>query len=341
MLMDDIRTEPAPAPAPCPPAERSAGISILALTSTTCRWPLWEDDARPVNGGLYCGAPVAGMEVYCAACCRAHLRREPRPLAAAAPPRLAQRPSESRKPESGPQPRLSRPVTPRPRPVPAGSDLTAWEERYRAARQRLLQPSAVPAALDGPQQPALEVTPAPGLSPLAPACTDTPDIPAARPAPQIAPQTEKRREKARFEPCPAPPPRAMATPCGSGRALVRMMARHGLGPKVTVEDVLRAVCARYDVARVDLISERRTKGVMLPRQIAMYLARDLTTASLPRIGRIMGGRDHTTILHGCRVIEARLALNPELARDVAALSCTISATAVERAAAERRWGGAE
>ncbi|MFG1247634.1 helix-turn-helix domain-containing protein [Xanthobacter flavus] len=116
-----------------------------------------------------------------------------------------------------------------------------------------------------------------------------------------------------------------------------MMARHGLGPRVTVEDVLRAVCQRYDVRRIDLLSHRRTARVLLPRQLAMYLARDLTLSSLPKIGRLMGGRDHTTVLHACQQIEARIKLNPELARDVAALSCTISATSVERVAAERRW----
>jgi hypothetical protein len=71
-----------------------------------------------------------------------------------------------------------------------------------------------------------------------------------------------------------------------------------------VEDIQRAVCRRYGVSRADMLSARRTATIVLPRQIAMYLAKTITLRSLPEIGRRFGGRDHTTVLHAVRKIEA-------------------------------------
>lgn len=65
-----------------------------------------------------------------------------------------------------------------------------------------------------------------------------------------------------------------------------------------LHEVLRTVCSVWGISMIDLISERRTKNLMMPRQSAYALACHLTTCSLPAIGRAMGGRDHTTILHG-------------------------------------------
>jgi chromosomal replication initiator protein len=61
-----------------------------------------------------------------------------------------------------------------------------------------------------------------------------------------------------------------------------------------------------------MLSQRRTANVVRPRQIAMYLAKTLTMRSLPEIGRKFGGRDHTTVLHGVRKIEALVAIDGEL-----------------------------
>lgn len=66
--------------------------------------------------------------------------------------------------------------------------------------------------------------------------------------------------------------------------------------------IVQQTCAYYDVTHVDLIASRRTKDVVLPRQVVMYLARRLTTMSLPEISRRLGGRDHTTTHHGQRKI---------------------------------------
>lgn len=70
----------------------------------------------------------------------------------------------------------------------------------------------------------------------------------------------------------------------------------------TIKDVQRIVAKRYGFTRTDLLSERRTVPLAKARQIAMFVAKSVTTKSLPEIGRHFGGRDHTTILHGIRKI---------------------------------------
>lgn len=69
-------------------------------------------------------------------------------------------------------------------------------------------------------------------------------------------------------------------------------------PRVTVTDVLQTVSAVWGIAKVHIISQRRNRGVMRPRQAAYALACRLTTASLPQIGKAIGGRDHSSIVHG-------------------------------------------
>ena len=89
---------------------------------------------------------------------------------------------------------------------------------------------------------------------------------------------------------------------------------------VTGEDVLKAVSAYYGIPVEDLIGPRRTRSVTVPRQITMYLARQLTDTSLPRIGELLGGRDHSTILHGCAKIESLMLSAPPIKAAVADLS---------------------
>lgn len=71
----------------------------------------------------------------------------------------------------------------------------------------------------------------------------------------------------------------------------------------TIPAIQRAVCREFDVELIDLVSSRRTAAVTLPRQIAMWLCRHLTTSSSPAIGRHFGGRDHTTCLHAFKKID--------------------------------------
>jgi chromosomal replication initiator protein len=73
--------------------------------------------------------------------------------------------------------------------------------------------------------------------------------------------------------------------------------------RVRIEDIQRVVSKYYNVSKADLLSARRTRTVVRPRQIAMYLSKQLTPRSLPEIGRRFGNRDHTTVLHAVRKIE--------------------------------------
>ena len=86
--------------------------------------------------------------------------------------------------------------------------------------------------------------------------------------------------------------------------------------RVKIEDIQRVVARQYNVSRADLLSSRRTANVVRPRQVAMYLAKTLTLRSLPEIGRRFGGRDHTTVLHAVRKIEALSATDNALREEL-------------------------
>lgn len=78
-------------------------------------------------------------------------------------------------------------------------------------------------------------------------------------------------------------------------------------PGLTVAEIVSAVCEQYDLHALDLLSRRRTRAVMLPRQLTMYLAKELTLKSYPEIARAMGGRDHTTVMHAHKKVAQLLA----------------------------------
>lgn len=77
-------------------------------------------------------------------------------------------------------------------------------------------------------------------------------------------------------------------------------------PRSKGMQIIREVCIKYNISLEDLISERRTAKIVLPRQEAMYRLCTETDWSLPRIGRALGNRDHTTVLHGRRKFQALL-----------------------------------
>jgi len=89
--------------------------------------------------------------------------------------------------------------------------------------------------------------------------------------------------------------------------------------RVRIEDIQRVVARQYNVSRADLLSSRRTANVVRPRQLAMYLAKVLTLRSLPEIGRRFGGRDHTTVLHAVRKIEALAGNDSVFAEEIESL----------------------
>ena len=89
---------------------------------------------------------------------------------------------------------------------------------------------------------------------------------------------------------------------------------------VTCEDVLNAVSAYYSVTVEDLVGPRRSRNITVPRQMIMYLSRLLTDTSLPKIGDMLGGRDHSTVLQGCAKIESLIQTAPPIKAVVADLS---------------------
>jgi chromosomal replication initiator protein len=100
---------------------------------------------------------------------------------------------------------------------------------------------------------------------------------------------------------------------------MRDLIRPAEPKRVRIEDIQRIVARQYNVSRADLLSSRRTANVVRPRQVAMYLAKVLTLRSLPEIGRRFGGRDHTTVLHAVRKIEALAGHDTTLAEEIESL----------------------
>lgn len=76
---------------------------------------------------------------------------------------------------------------------------------------------------------------------------------------------------------------------------------------ITIEQIQRRVAEHFDVRLADMTSKRRPASIAFPRQVAMYLARELTKASLNEIGDAFGGRDHGTVLHACKLVKKRIA----------------------------------
>jgi len=89
--------------------------------------------------------------------------------------------------------------------------------------------------------------------------------------------------------------------------------------RVTVDEIQKAVAGYFDLSIEDILSKRRTKTVVRPRHIAMYLAKSMTTRSLPDIGRRFGGRDHSTVIHAVTKITELLPSDAVLAEDVEAI----------------------
>jgi chromosomal replication initiator protein len=102
----------------------------------------------------------------------------------------------------------------------------------------------------------------------------------------------------------------------SAEAAIRDLVRSREPRKVRIEDIQKLVATHYNVSRADILSSRRSAGVVKPRQIAMYLSKQLTLRSLPEIGRRFGGRDHTTVLHAVRKIEGAVGADPTLREDI-------------------------
>jgi chromosomal replication initiator protein len=98
--------------------------------------------------------------------------------------------------------------------------------------------------------------------------------------------------------------------------LAELMPR---GSMLTPDRIISAVAAHFGIDEDRLLSRDRSQQVALPRQVAMFLIREETDASLPQIGDVLGGRDHTTVMYGCDKIAARLETDDALRRQVIAV----------------------
>ena len=90
-------------------------------------------------------------------------------------------------------------------------------------------------------------------------------------------------------------------------------SKHG---NVTIDHILRVVADHFKISYGDLKGKKRTKNIAYPRQVAMFIARELTEYSTTELGLEFGGRDHTTVMHGCQKIEERLKLDPALETNI-------------------------
>ncbi|MCY0093129.1 chromosomal replication initiator protein DnaA [Hoeflea ulvae] len=98
--------------------------------------------------------------------------------------------------------------------------------------------------------------------------------------------------------------------------LLGHLVNAGEPKRVRIEDIQRVVSRHYNVSRQELVSDRRTRVIVKPRQIAMYLAKTMTPRSFPEIGRRFGGRDHTTVLHAVRKIEGLITADTKLGHEI-------------------------
>jgi hypothetical protein len=118
-----------------------------------------------------------------------------------------------------------------------------------------------------------------------------------------------------MEPPAIPEPVAVADP--PPPAVPEVVTEIEEGPRpVTIKEIQKCIAKHFDLSMTELLSSRRLAKIVRPRQIGFYLARKLTSRSLPEIGRKFGGKDHTTILHACKKVEERMAKDPQLAETV-------------------------
>lgn len=90
-------------------------------------------------------------------------------------------------------------------------------------------------------------------------------------------------------------------------------------PRITIDEIQKAVCAHFRLDKSEMSSKRRVRSIARPRQVAMYLSKELTPRSYPDIGRRFGGRDHSTVIHAVRTIENLRVQDSELDGDIAAI----------------------
>jgi chromosomal replication initiator protein len=125
--------------------------------------------------------------------------------------------------------------------------------------------------------------------------------------------------------------RVVANSQFTGRAITLDFAKEALRDLlalqdrlVTIENIQKTVAEYYKIRVADLLSKRRSRSIARPRQVAMALSKELTSHSLPEIGDAFGGRDHTTVMHACRVIKGLRESNTRTSEDYSNLLRTLA-----------------
>jgi len=103
-----------------------------------------------------------------------------------------------------------------------------------------------------------------------------------------------------------------------------------------MSEIISTVCDHYGLDRLDLLSERRSRVVARPRQIAMWLGRKMTVRSLPEIARHLRRGDHTTVMHGIRIIDGLIGKDNDLAADIHAIRRRLNNRVLLREAIEQQ-----
>jgi chromosomal replication initiator protein len=86
--------------------------------------------------------------------------------------------------------------------------------------------------------------------------------------------------------------------------------------RITIDAIMRAVAKHFEIRVSDMKSKKRVRSISVPRQIAMFIARTHTKASLPEIGRHFGGKDHTTVIHSYNKIDRLIKIDKETERHI-------------------------
>lgn len=103
------------------------------------------------------------------------------------------------------------------------------------------------------------------------------------------------------------------------RAAMSSLGNDSKESRLSIKQIAQAVAEYYHISLDDMCGKQRDKYIVMPRQIAMYLMRQETQASLLEIGSLFGGRDHSTVLHACEKIDREVNINPTLRREIVAI----------------------
>ena len=95
---------------------------------------------------------------------------------------------------------------------------------------------------------------------------------------------------------------------------------------ITIEEIIKTVANHFKIGIKDMLSRKKTKNIVFPRQIAMYLSRTITEESYPEIGNKFGGKDHATVMHACKKIEKEISLNRKIATIIENLKMSITSS---------------